>query len=228
MIGSTLLHYTVDAQLGQGGMGTVYRARDTLLNRTVALKVLTAESDDAMRRLLHEARSAAAFNHPNSVAIYSVEHHGSTSFIVMEHVAGTPLDSVIPPDGLPIDRAIQFACDISEAIDEATRAVTAGATFSHPRTVVGTIGYLAPEQITGAPSGPRSDVFALGAVIFQMIVGQPPFRRDAASARPSCGPLFSEGSDAALRFCSRGARRTAQGAASTRRFSIGWTGISGL
>ncbi len=222
MIGSTLLHYTVDAQLGQGGMGTVYRARDTLLNRTVALKVLTAESDDAMQRLLHEARSAAAFNHPNSVAIYGVEQHGSTSFIVMEHVEGASLDRVIPPDGLPIERAIQFACDISEAIgeahdrgivhrdikpgnvmvtptghvkvldfgiarrtslpDEATRAVTAGATFSHPGTVVGTIGYLAPEQITGAPSGPRSDVFALGAVIFQMITGQPPFRGGTAWA----------------------------------------------
>ena len=81
--GSTLLHYSVEGRLGQGGMGTVYRARDTKLDRTVAIKVLEISDRDAMQHLLHEARAASALNHPNSVTIHSVEQQGDTAFIVM-------------------------------------------------------------------------------------------------------------------------------------------------
>jgi serine/threonine protein kinase len=81
MIGSTLLHYAIDARLGEGGMGTVYRARDTVLMRTVAIKVLSSVAPDAARRLLQEARSASALNHPNIVTIYAVEQHEATAFI---------------------------------------------------------------------------------------------------------------------------------------------------
>jgi serine/threonine protein kinase len=81
MIGTNLLHYAIDARLGEGGMGIVYRARDTVLNRTVALKVLnSAAGAESIRRLLHEARAASALNHPNSVTIHAVEQHGDVAF----------------------------------------------------------------------------------------------------------------------------------------------------
>ncbi|MEO6222196.1 MAG: bifunctional serine/threonine-protein kinase/formylglycine-generating enzyme family protein [Vicinamibacterales bacterium] len=214
-IGTMLGHYEIDARLGQGGMGTVYRARDTVLTRTVAIKVLSSVDPDSARRLLHEARSASALNHPNIVTIYSVEQHDATAFIVMEYVEGESLSRAIPPGGLDIDRALKFACDIAHALaaahelgiihrdikpgnvmvtsegqvkvldfgiarrtalaESATQTVTMQGTISEPGQLVGTPGYLAPEQIRGEPASPQSDVFALGAVIHQMITGAPPF-----------------------------------------------------
>src|ERR1700752_4026656 len=116
-IGSTLLHYSIESRLGEGGMGTVYRARDTVLNRTVALKILHSKTDQEMLpRLLREARTASALNHPNSVTIHAVEQQGELAFIVMEHVAGETLDRVIPEGGLSIDRALQYAPDIPAAV----------------------------------------------------------------------------------------------------------------
>jgi serine/threonine protein kinase len=115
MIGSTLSHYVVEALLGQGGMGAVYRARDTVLNRTVAIKVLTAAGDrESTRRLLHEARAASALNHPNIVTIHAVGRERDVDFIVMEYVAGEPL--TIPAGGFPIDRAIDCASQVAAAL----------------------------------------------------------------------------------------------------------------
>ncbi|HEX6465252.1 MAG TPA: serine/threonine-protein kinase, partial [Vicinamibacterales bacterium] len=121
MIGSTLSHYVVDAFLGQGGMGAVYRARDTVLNRTVAIKVLTSAGDaESKRRLLHEARAASALNHPNIVTIHAVERDRDVDFIVMEYVAGQPL--AIPAGGLPVDRAVEYADQIAAALAAAHEA----------------------------------------------------------------------------------------------------------
>src|SRR5262245_41731677 len=213
--GSTLLHYSVESCLGRGGMGTVYRARDTRLNRTVAIKVLEVGDREATQHLLHEARAASALNHPNSVTIYGVEQQGDTAFIVMEHVDGRRLDSVIPPLGLPVDEALGLGVAIADAIaaaheqgivhrdlkpanvmvtatgrvkvldfgiarrtarpDEATKASTLGGTISTPGVIVGTAGYMSPEQIEGAPAGPASDVFALGALLFHVLTGKLPF-----------------------------------------------------
>ena len=91
--GTTLSHYVIEELLGAGGMGQVYRARDTVLGRTVAIKVLAPAADDSesKRRLLREARAASALNHHNVVTIHSVEQERGLDFIVMEHVAGTPL-----------------------------------------------------------------------------------------------------------------------------------------
>jgi serine/threonine protein kinase len=122
MIGSTLSHYIVEALLGEGGMGVVYRAHDTVLDRTVALKVLatTATNDaESKQRLLKEARAASALNHPNIVTIYAVEREGNLDFIVMEHVSGTPL--TVSPSGLPLDRAIDYACQMAGAFDRRSR-----------------------------------------------------------------------------------------------------------
>jgi serine/threonine protein kinase len=120
MIGSTLSHYVVETLLGEGGMGAVYRARDTVLNRTVAIKVLTVGNTDAKRRLLHEARAASALNHPNIVTIHAVERERDVDFIVMEYVAGEPL--TVPAGGLPIDRAVQYADQIAAALAAAHEA----------------------------------------------------------------------------------------------------------
>ena len=106
MLGTTLQHYLVEARLGQGGMGTVYRARDTELDRTVAIKVLEVADGEARARLLHEARAASALNHPNIVTIHGVQQHGDVAFIVMEHVEGVPLDRAVPDGGLPPAQAL--------------------------------------------------------------------------------------------------------------------------
>jgi formylglycine-generating enzyme required for sulfatase activity/dienelactone hydrolase len=223
MIGTTLLHYAIDARLGEGGTGTVYRARDTTLNRIVALKILSgAAGAESTRRLLHEARAASALNHPNSVMIHAVEQHADVAFIVMEHVAGEPLDRRIPTGGLPIDLALQYACDIAAAVaaahaqgiihrdlkpanvmiasdgrvkvldfgiarrtalpDDATRIQTMDGTVSGPGMLVGTAGYMSPEQIEGKPATERSDVFALGVIMYELVTGLAPFRRDTTWA----------------------------------------------
>lgn len=222
MVGSTLLHYAIDARLGHGGMATVYRAHDTMLNRTVAIKVLDAGDSEATQRLLHEARAASALNHPNSVTVHAVEQQGGIAFIVMEHVQGETLDRAIPSVGLPVDRALRYASEITDAIaaahaqgiihrdikpanvmitpDDRVKvvdfgiaqrttlpdAVTQPETLRHTLTgsgvLVGTAGYMSPEQIQGQSATARSDVFALGALMHQMMVGVPPFVGDSTWA----------------------------------------------
>ena len=215
MIGSTLRHYIVETRIGQGGMGTVYRARDTALDRTVAIKILQVADDGARARLLHEARAASALNHPGILTIHAVEQDEAIAFIVMEHVDGVPLDRAIPAEGLPLAQALRYALEMADALaaahahgivhrdikpanvmitaagrvkvldfgiarrtalpGDATRALTAGSGLTAPGIAVGTPGYMAPEQVTGQPGGTTADVFALGAVIFHMLVGQSPF-----------------------------------------------------
>ena len=105
MIGSTISHYVVEDLLGEGGMGKVYRARDTVLNRTVAIKILGTSvggDSESKRRILREARAACALNHPNVVTIHSVEEERELDFIVMEHVAGARVDD---PPCWPADRS---------------------------------------------------------------------------------------------------------------------------
>ena len=219
MIGSTLAHYRIEALLGSGGMGSVYRARDSQLDRTVAIKVLADTSGDARRQLLREARAACALTHPGIVTVHSIERQGDTDFIVMEYVQGRSLAETIPEGGLPIDTAIEYATQIAAALaaahragivhrdikpanvmiaadgqvkvldfgvarrstidpDAATRVMTIAGTLAPPGAIVGTVGYLAPEQIAGQPATPASDVFAFGALLFQMITGRGPFGGD--------------------------------------------------
>jgi len=113
MIGRTLTHYAIDDKLGQGGMGTVYRARDTVLGRIVAIKVLSAEAaNDAELgpRILREAKAASKLNHPNIVTVYELGRSDDTEFLVMEYVEGGSLATQIPSGGLPIDRVVDCAC----------------------------------------------------------------------------------------------------------------------
>src|SRR5688500_13337859 len=101
MIGQTLGHYRIESQLGAGGMGVVYRAWDTRLHRTVAIKLVLDSADPAARRrLLQEARAASGLNHPDICTIYEVGETAEHAFIVMEYVEGRPLSDLIPPGGL--------------------------------------------------------------------------------------------------------------------------------
>ena len=224
MIGTTLGHYEIEAKLGQGGMGTVYRARDTILGRIVAIKVLAAEaiSDaEAAPRILREARAASRLNHPNIVTVHELARSGETEFLVMEYVEGTSLAALIQAGGLPIDRVLAYTAQIADALSAAhdaglvhrdvkpanvmvmptgrvkvldfglarrlpaapadeTRAGTEE--FATRHGAAGTIGYMAPEQIEGRPADARSDVFAMGVVMFEMLTGHRPFKGDTAWA----------------------------------------------
>ena len=105
MIGRTLGRYQIESKLGEGGMAVVYRARDTLLERTVAIRVLAAEASDhnARRRLLEEARAASAINHPNICTIHEVGEAEGFAYIVMEYVEGGSLRDLAAEGGLPLD-----------------------------------------------------------------------------------------------------------------------------
>ena len=224
MIGTTLTHYAIDDKVGQGGMGTVYRARDTVLGRTVAIKVLSADvanDADLGPRILREAKAASRLNHPNIVTVYELGRSGETEFLVMEYVDGQSLAAQIPSGGLPVDRVIDYASQIADALAAAheaglvhrdmkpgnvmvtpsgrvkvldfglarhlpaapaaeTRAATTEFVTRHG--VAGTVGYMAPEQIEGQPADARSDVFAVGVVIFELLTGRRPFVGDTAWA----------------------------------------------
>ena len=122
MIGKTLGHYRIEEKLGEGGMGVVYRARDTKLQRDVALKLLaedaTAESP-AYQRLLNEARAASALSHPNVATIYEVGEAEGHCYIAMEYVKGRPLSRTIPPEGSPVETVLRCGIQIASALAHA-------------------------------------------------------------------------------------------------------------
>ncbi len=125
MIGQSISHYRILDKLGEGGMGVVYKARDTELGRMVALKMLQPEAaaDPAMKqRFLQEARSVSALNHPNIVTIYEVAHDGENDYIVMEFVDGKPLHRLMPAAGFPLQEALSYATEIAGALAAAHAA----------------------------------------------------------------------------------------------------------
>src|SRR5712692_1869367 len=128
MIGQVLGHYRIDAKLGEGGMGVVYRARDEFLHRDVALKVLskgTVPTDSARDYLLHEARSSSALSHPNICTIYDVSELNGELYIVMELVEGKPLNTLIVGEGLPVESVLRYGVQIAAALSH-----------SHSRSII--------------------------------------------------------------------------------------------
>ena len=227
LIGNRLGHYLVLEKLGSGGMGDVYVAEDTRLNRRVALKFLRAEVADARDsrgRILREARAAAALNHPNIVHLYSVEEADDLVFITMELVPGRSLRQLLGSGtGLPLAQTISFATQMAEALacahaagivhrdlkpgnvmitdDERVKILDFGVakvlaristqdpegttTTGEDNSVghaVGTAGYMSPEQALGRTLDARTDLFALGVVVFEMATGRAPFQGDTAAA----------------------------------------------
>jgi Tol biopolymer transport system component/tRNA A-37 threonylcarbamoyl transferase component Bud32 len=225
MVGQSLLHYTVIEKLGEGGMGVVYKARDTRLDRAVALKVLPQDrvsSEERRRRFVQEAKSASALNHPNIVTIYDIATDGDVSFIAMELVTGGTLAESIPRSGLPIARALKYAAQIADGLAAAHRAgivhrdlkpgnimlaqdgrvkildfglaklterdeargeaeTRAGLDGTEPGLIVGTVGYMSPEQAQGRPLDTRSDIFSFGVVLYEMVTGRKPFAGQSAA-----------------------------------------------
>jgi eukaryotic-like serine/threonine-protein kinase len=219
--GSRLGPYELLGLLGTGGMGEVYRARDTRLHRDVALKVLPASlaSDPTrLKRFETEARSASSLNHPNIVTIYEVGQSDSTSFIVMELVDGKSLREMLHTGPLPLRKLLGIAAQIADGLAKAHASgivhrdlkpenvmVTRDGfvkildfglaklthTDSHtgqteqmptahgtePHLVMGTAGYMSPEQAMGQRLDSRSDQFSLGAVLYEMATGKPAFER---------------------------------------------------
>jgi len=215
MIGRTLGHYRIDALLGAGGMGVVYRAWDASLERPVAIKLLGEhlQADPVARqRLVEEARSASALNHPGICTIYEVAEAEGQTYIVMEYVEGRPLSSVIPEDGLPLENLIRYGSQIADALAHAHErsvvhrdlkssnviitpagrakvldfglakrlkaseaAEVTRSQGSDPGTIVGTLAYMAPEVLRGTPADARSDIWALGVMLYEAAVGNRPF-----------------------------------------------------
>jgi eukaryotic-like serine/threonine-protein kinase len=125
MIGQVLGHYRIEAVLGEGGMGVVYRAFDTHLDRAVAIKVLRADAianSDRKRRFLQEAKSASALNHPNIIHIYDISSTDGTDFIAMEYVPGKTLDKLIGATGLPLRDTLKYSIQIADALARAHSA----------------------------------------------------------------------------------------------------------
>jgi len=122
MIGKTLGHYQITEKLGEGGMGVVCKARDTHLDRDVAIKVLPAEKvadPDRKRRFIQEAKAASALNHPSIITIYDIDQADGIDFIAMEYVAGKTLDELIPRKGMRLSLALKYAVQIADALARA-------------------------------------------------------------------------------------------------------------
>ncbi len=214
--GSTLGPYAIASPLGAGGMGEVYRAVDTRLGRSVAIKVLPAHlshDPDRQRRLLLEARTVSALQHPHICTLFDVGSQDGTHYLVMEYLEGESLAERLARGPLPIDQALQTAIEIADALREAHRLgfihrdlkpgnimlTKAGAklmdfglaklrepdpkdlpTLSKTATgIVGTAAYMSPEQALGQDVDQRSDLFSFGIVLFEMLAGRHPWRREA-------------------------------------------------
>ena len=208
-------HYLIDVEIGRGGMGVVYSAHDTRLGRSVAIKMLPPEATadpDRHRRFVQEARAASALNHPNIVTIHEIDEDNGTTFIAMELVDGTRLDSLIAQGPLPVAMALEYASQVASALDAAhasgivhrdikpanilitrdgrakvldfglAKLVERGPAKetmtgleTRPGLIMGTAAYMSPEQAEGRPVTARSDIFSLGAVLYEMLSGRRPF-----------------------------------------------------
>ncbi len=218
MIGKTLSHYTILEQLGAGGMGVVYRARDERLGRDVALKLLPADilgSESARLALENEARTASALNHPNICTIHEVGEAGEQIFVAMEYVKGQPLAQMIPAGGFPQEQVIRYGMQIADALshgeqrgivhrdlksanimvtpegrakvldfglaqrapkEELEEVTKSKVTLAATGGIAGTLAYMAPEALRGGAADARTDIWALGVVLYEMAAGALPFQ----------------------------------------------------
>jgi tetratricopeptide (TPR) repeat protein/predicted Ser/Thr protein kinase len=213
MIGTTVSHYKILEKLGEGGMGVVYKAEDTRLKRTVALKFLPhgLEAHQPERdRFLQEARAAAILNHPNICTIHDIAEHEGQQFIVMEYVDGKTLRQKIEDETLKFEDCIKYAIQIGEALQEAhTHGIVhrdikaenimvtknqikvmdfglaklkGSLKLTKTSSTIGTLAYMAPEQIEGGEVDARSDIFSFGVVLYEMLTGHTPFRGEHEAA----------------------------------------------
>ena len=221
--------YEVQSPLGAGGMGEVYRARDTRLDRTVAIKILPSHlssNPDAKQRFDREARTISSLSHPNICHLYDVGSQDGTSYLVMEYLEGETLADRLLKGPLPLEQALKYGIEICEGLEKAHKGgvihrdlkpgnimLTKGgaklldfglakpalpssphssgltqtlATSQHPLTtegtLVGTFQYMSPEQVEGTEADARSDIFSLGAVLYEMVTGRRAFEGKTAAS----------------------------------------------
>jgi serine/threonine protein kinase/predicted negative regulator of RcsB-dependent stress response len=217
MIGQTIGHYRIDGKLGEGGMGTVFKAEDLRLRRPVALKLI--HPDERGASILREARAASRLTHPNVATVYEVGQQSGIEFIVMELVEGVSVAKRLEQGPLPLAEALSVAQQVAAALAAAEtkgmvhRDIKPGNIMvtgegqvklldfglaevqatEHERTdtiphvgtsegIRGTLSYMSPEQLDGKPATIQSDIFALGAVLHEMVTGKNPFLKETTSA----------------------------------------------
>jgi len=230
VIGSKLAHFEIVAELGAGGMGVVYRARDTRLGREVAIKVLpeaVVADRERLARLEQEARLLASLNHPSIAAIHDVGEENGTHFLVMELAAGETLAEKLIRGRVPVDEALAIALQITEALEAAhergivhrdlkpanvkvtddgtvklldfglakvfgpdtadavsvdlSSAPTEAQAMTRQGVILGTAAYMSPEQARGRPIDKRSDIWAFGVVLWEMLTGRRLFAGETVS-----------------------------------------------
>jgi serine/threonine-protein kinase len=213
---AALGRYEIVAQIGRGAMGVVYRARDPLLGREVAVKTILLPADDAERaeyeaRFQQEARAAAALNHPGIVTIHDIGRADGVLYMAMEYVEGHELrDALAGGQALPVPRAVEIAAQLADALgyahargivhrdvkpanvmilrdgrakimDFGIARIAASDVKTQTGVLMGSPKYMSPEQVQGRPADARSDLFALGVVLHEMLCGAPPFTGDDVS-----------------------------------------------
>jgi predicted ATPase len=248
--GAKLGPFEILAPLGAGGMGEVYRAWDTRLERTVAIKVLPerlSQKPGQRQRLENEARAISKLSHPNICTLHDIGHHEGTDFLVLELVEGKTLRQLLGSGNLPMRRVIPIAVQVAEGLarahelgivhrdlkpenlmvsadavkildfglaklalgtDEISNNTDSTAAFhTQPGTILGTLGYMSPEQACGRALDFRSDQFSFGLVLYEMATGQRPFRKPtpaetlAATIHAEAEPMGSLNPEVPPPFC---------------------------
>jgi serine/threonine protein kinase/lipoprotein NlpI len=206
--------YQIQEELGKGGMGVVYKAKDTRLDRTVALKFLSEEltrDKDAKKRFIQEAKAAAALNHPNITIIHEIDEAADQTFIAMEYIQGQSLKDRLKVGSLDIDEAKAIALQVAEGLKEAHEKgiihrdikpanimltkkgqakitdfglakLSWGVDLTKPSAIMGTVAYMSPEQAKGEEVDQRTDIWSLGAMLYEMLTGTRPFKKDKEHA----------------------------------------------
>jgi len=219
MIGQTLSHYKIIEKLGQGGMGEVYLAKDSRLDRKVALKILPQHLSDRAElreRFEREARAVSSLNHPHICTLYDIGEQDGIHYLVMEHLVGETLEARLAKGALPLEQTLEYAIQIADALDKAHRQgvvhrdlkpgnimlvksgaklldfglaklqaadtptnlsalPTEQANLTAEGTILGTLQYMAPEQLEAKEADARTDIFAFGAVVYEMATGKKAF-----------------------------------------------------